>query len=57
MRWSQFCAWWLEMSCAFWFFGGNFVRRSMSIFAVMMLVVSRCVASAADPDTNRTARF
>ena len=39
----------------FGFVGGNFVRRSMSIFAVMTFVVTRRVAAAADADTNRTA--
>ena len=38
----------------FGFVSGNFVRRSMSIFAVMMFVVPRRVA-APDADTDRTA--
>jgi hypothetical protein len=38
----------------FRFVGGNFLRRSMPIFAVMMFVVTKCSASA-DADTNRTA--
>ena len=37
----------------FRFIGGNFLRRSMSIFAVMMFVVAGCVASAnADIDMD-----
>jgi hypothetical protein len=35
----------------FRFVGGNFVRRSMSIFAGMPMIA----ASAADADTNGTA--
>jgi hypothetical protein len=38
----------------FRFVGGNFLRRSMSIFAVMMFVAPRHVA-AANTDADRTA--
>jgi hypothetical protein len=43
----------------FRFVGGNFVRRSMSLFAVMTFVVPRCVASSADADSdvNRLKNF
>jgi hypothetical protein len=42
----------------FRFVGGNFLRRSMSIFAVTMFVVTRCVAYAnADSDVNGVKNF
>ena len=39
----------------FGFVGGNFLRRSMSIFAVMMFVVSTFTAAAANTNINRAA--
>jgi hypothetical protein len=39
----------------FGFVGGNFVRRSMSIFATMSMIAPASRSTATDANANRTA--